>query len=263
MLTAAERRAAAEALLGAIESHVALVPLSVAAPHADLTDAYEISRLVNHELVAAGDTLCGHKIGLTSRPMQEFAGIDEPDYGHLRTSMFVADGGTISARQLFRPLVEAELAFVLATNLRGPDVSAEEVIAATELILPCLEIVDMRFEPGGGLVDTIADNASSGLVVLGERGAPIDDVDLRQLSVVVRDFGREVARGRADEVMGNPVHAVAWLANKLYEFGTELERGQIILSGSFVSPVPITTGAVISATFDQLGTVKFALADGQ
>ena len=260
MLTPAEREQAAEALLRAARDHATIPPVSVTWPAAEVEDAYRISQLVAEAKLQAGAVLKGHKIGLTSRPMQEAAGIDEPDYGVLLDDQFVAEGSVIPTDRLFQPRAEAELAFVLREPLTGPSVNAADVIRATDFVLPCIEIVDRRFSDRGVLVDTIADNASSGLVVLGGNPVGLGEIDIRTVGVTLTKNGVIEDTGVASAVMGNPINAVAWLANKLHSFGVPLEAGHVVLSGSFIKAIRFGAGDVMAADFTSLGTVQFAVA---
>ena len=261
MLSDAERAEAAEELLAASRRHKSIPPVSVAHPAADVEDAYRIALAVVASRLEAGAVLKGHKIGLTSRAMQQAAKIDEPDYGALLDDMFVPEGSVVPMSRLFRPLAEAELAFVLGERLTGPAANAADVVRATDFVLPCIEIVDTRFDARGVLVDTVADNASSGLVVLGGQPARLGDLDLRTVGVTLAKNGVVEDTGVATAVLGNPVNAVAWLANKLHGFGVALEAGHVILSGSFIRPVPFGAGDVVTAEFTSLGTVGFSVAD--
>jgi 2-oxo-hept-3-ene-1,7-dioate hydratase len=260
VLSPTEREQAAHALLDAARDHATIPPLSVTWPAAEVEDAYRISQLVAEAKLQAGAILKGHKIGLTSRPMQEAAGIDEPDYGVLLDDLFVAEGSVIPTDRLFEPRAEAELAFVLRQPLAGPSVNAADVIRATDFVLPCIEVVDRRFSQRGVLVDTIADNASSGLVVLGGNPVALGDIDIRTIGVTLTKNGVIEDTGVASAVMGNPINAVAWLANKLYSFGVPLEAGHVVLSGSFIKAIRFGPGDVMVADFTSLGTVQFAVA---
>ena len=260
MLNDAQRHEAADALLGAARDHVTIPPVSVTYPDAEVEDAYRISQLVAEAKLQSGAILKGHKIGLTSRPMQEAAGINEPDYGVLLDDLFVAEGSVIPTDRLFAPLAEAELAFVLHSPLVGPSVNAADVVRATDFVLPCIEIVDRRFNERGVLIDTIADNASSGLVVLGGNPVGLGEIDVRSIGVTLTKNAVIEDTGVASAVMGNPINAVAWLANKLHSFGVPLEAGHVILSGSFIKAIRFGPGDVIAAEFTSLGTVQFAVA---
>jgi 2-keto-4-pentenoate hydratase len=192
--------------------------------------------------------------------MQEAAGIDEPDYGVLLDDLFVPEGSVIPTDRLFEPRAEAELAFVLAEPLPGPSVNAADVIRATDFVLPCIEVVDRRFNARGVLVDTIADNASSGLVVLGGNPVGLHDIDIRTIGVTLTRNGVVEDTGVASAVMGNPLNAVAWLANKLHSLGVALEAGHVVLSGSFIKAIRFGAGDVVAADFTALGTVQLAVA---
>ncbi|HEY8092694.1 MAG TPA: fumarylacetoacetate hydrolase family protein [Acidimicrobiales bacterium] len=260
MLSAAERKEAAEALLAAARDHTVISPISVTYPAAEVEDAYRISQAVAESKLQSGAILKGHKVGLTSRPMQEAAGINEPDYGVLLDDLFVAEGSVIPTERLFQPLAEAELAFVLREPLVGPSANAADVVRATDFILPCIEIVDRRFNDRGVLVDTIADNASSGLVVLGGNPVGLGEIDIRTIGVTLSKNGVIEDTGVASAVMGNPINAVAWLANKLHSFGVPLEAGHVVLSGSFIKAIRFGPGDVMVADFTGLGMVQFAVA---
>jgi 2-keto-4-pentenoate hydratase len=261
MLTESDHQRMADALLTAEREHRPTSRVSAVFAHADVDDAYRIALKVVEARVRAGRRVKGHKVGLTSRAMQRAVGIDEPDYGHLLDDMFVDESSVIAPERLFAPYAEAELAFVLCEPLCGPSANAADVIRATDFVLPCIEVVDSRFvhEGRGTLVDTIADNASSGLVVLGGRPARLTDLDIRRLGVSVARNGVVEETGVASAVMGNPISAVAWLANKVSAFGITFEPGHVILSGSFTRLVRFGPGDVVVATFDRLGEVVLSV----
>jgi 2-keto-4-pentenoate hydratase len=253
---------AADALYAAeVEVHQ-LSPTSERYPTADIEDAYAISQGVTARKVAAGRVIKGHKIGLTSKAMRSMASAKEPDYGTLTDDFFVLEGSTISPARLQRALVEVEIAFVLKSDLRGPAITAVDVIRATDFVLPCLEIVDSRHNGRGPnpLVDTIADAASCGMVVLGSNPRRLDQIDIRRIGAVLLKNGEVEESGTATAIMGNPVNAVVWLANKLHEFGVPLLAGHVLLSGSFVKAIPFGAGDTLSAIFDTLGEVNLAVA---
>ena len=149
---------------------------------------------------------------------------------------------------------------MLHSPLVGPSVNAADVVRATDFVLPCIEIVDRRFNERGLLVDTIADNASSGLVVLGGNPVGLGEIDVRSIGVTLTKNAVIEDTGVASAVMGNPINAVAWLANKLHSFGVPLEAGHVVLSGSFIKAIRFGPGDVIAAEFTSLGTVQFAVA---
>ncbi|MGD0706499.1 MAG: fumarylacetoacetate hydrolase family protein [Trebonia sp.] len=261
-LTDEQRDAAARSLLGAETNRAPTDPISTRYPGADVEDAYRISMAVTELKLALGRTIKGHKIGLTSKPMQQLAGTDEPDYGSLFDDWFVPEGSTVDMARLNHPLVEVEIAFVLGAALSGRDNNAADVIRATDFILPAIEIVDTRYRERGTnlLVDSISDAASCGLVVLGSRPTRLTDLDPRREGAALYKNGTVEETGAAAAVMGSPVNAVVWLANKLGEFGVPIEAGNVILSGSFLKAIPFTAGDTIAALFDTLGDVTFATA---
>ncbi len=259
MLTDEDVAAAAAALHQAELDNVPTTPISETYPDADVDDAYRISMAVTERKVKAGRVVKGHKIGLTSKAMRSLTGATEPDYGTLFDNWFVLEGGVVPRSLMNEPLVEVELAFVLGAPLVGPGVNAVDVIRATEFVLPCIEVVDTRQRGRGPnrLVDSIADAASCGRVVLGGCPVRLTDVDIRRIGASLSINGSVEQSGVASAVMGNPINAVAWLANKLHEFGVEPQAGHVILSGSFIRAVPFAAGDYVVALFDRLGEVTF------
>jgi 2-keto-4-pentenoate hydratase len=252
-----DRERAAAALALAERECAPIPPLLETWPAMTLDDAYEIQLLNVRRRIEAGAVVRGHKIGLTSRAMQAMLGVDEPDYGHLLHDMFVAEGEMFPAAKCCAPRVEPEVAFVLGDRLSGPGCSAADVLRATTFVVPALEIIDSRIADWRiGLGDTVADNASSAAVVLGGRATAATSVDLRLLGVVLRRNGEIVETGATGAALGNPVTAVAWLANKLHVLGTVLERGQVVMPGSCTRAVDVAAGDHIRADFDVLGHVS-------
>jgi 2-keto-4-pentenoate hydratase len=262
MLTEEQRTAAARALIAAEANHAPIDALSTTHPDADVDDAYRIAMAVTELKVAQGRRVKGHKIGLTSKPMQQLVGSTEPDYGSLFDDWFVLEGSTVDMARLNRPLVEVEIAFVLGAPLSGTSLNAADVLRATEFVLPAIEIVDTRYRGRGPnlLVDSIADAASCRLVVLGGRPMRLTDFDLRREGATLYKNGTVEETGVSAAVMGSPVNAVVWLANKLGEFGVPMEAGNVILSGSCLKAIPFAAGDTITALFDTLGDVTFATA---
>ena len=262
MLTDDQVADAAEALYRAEIDRVWIPPISTTYPDADIDDAYRISAAVTDLKVAAGRVVKGHKIGLTSKAMREISNATEPDYGTMFDDWFVLEGSAVPRSAMNRPLVEVELAFVLKDALPGPGLNAADVIRATDFVLPCIEIVDLRQDGRGPnrLVDSIADAAACGLVVLGGRPARLTDVDIRRIGASLSINGSVEQSGVASAVMGNPISAVAWLANKLHEYGVVPEAGHVILSGSFIRAIPFEVGDTVVALFDHLGEVTFSAA---
>lgn len=262
MLTDDQVAEAAHALLAAELTGEWTEPVSDRYPDADVDDAYRIGMAVTELKRARGRTVRGHKIGLTSAAMRSLTGATEPDYGFLFDDWFVAEGSTVDKARMNRPLVEVEVAFVMGRRLSGPSVNAADVIRAVDFVLPSIEIVDSRYSGRGSnmLVDSIADAASCGFVVLGGNPATLNDIDPRRISASLSINGDIKESGSAAAVLGNPINSVAWLANKLHEFGVAMEEGDIILSGSFVKAIPFEPGDTVAALFDQLGEVTLSVA---
>jgi 2-keto-4-pentenoate hydratase len=238
-----------------------VAPLTDRYPDLDVEDAYAIQSINIERRTAAGQRVVGRKVGLTSRPMQELLGVDEPDFGVLTDEMVVEDGDPIPMARLVQPRVEAELAFVMERDLAGPGVSTATALAAIAGALPAVEIVDSRVADWKiKLVDTVADNASSGLLVLGGRMRPVEDLDLRLLGVVVSRGGELLDTGAGAAALGNPARCVAWLANKLGSLGSGLRAGDVVLPGAVHKMVPVQPGDVFRAEFAHLGavTVRFS-----
>ena len=231
-------------------------------------DGYRISRAWVALQRAQGRQVIGHKIGLTSRAMQMSSQIDEPDYGTLLDSMlFTCTPGEvleIPFSRFIAPRVEVELAFVLKAPLVGPNITAEQVLAATEYVTPAIEIIDARIEQFDRhtkvmrkVYDTISDNAANaGIVVGAARRAP-EAVDLPWVGAILRQNGVVEETGLAAGVQGHPAIGIAWLANKLAPWGESLQPGQIVLAGSFTRPVPAKAGDLFEADYGPLGTMRF------
>ena len=262
-LTSDQHQEAAKALIEAEATGNWTEPLSNRWEDADVEDAYRVGMEVRDLKLAAGRLVKGHKIGFTSKAMRSLVGATEPDYGFLYDDWFVAEGSTVPRGKMNSPLVEQELAFVMGARLSGPSVNAADVIRATDFVLPALEVVDSRYAGRGKtlLVDSISDAASCGFVVLGGNPVTLTDVDPRRLSGSLLINGDLMESGSAAAVMGNPINAVAWLANKLHEFGVAMEPGDVILSGSFIKAVPFDAGDSIIALFDQLGEVTLLVGE--
>ena len=236
-------------------------PLTDRHPELRIEDAYAIQTLNTDRRLAGGARIIGRKVGLTSRPMQELLGVDEPDYGVLTDDMVVEDGDEIPLSRLVQPRVEAELAFVMDRDLAGPGVTTANALAAIAGVLPAVEVVDSRVADWKiKLVDTVADNASSGLIVTGGTLRRVVDLDLRLLGVVVTRGGELLDTGAGAAALGNPARCVAWLANKLAAFGDGLRAGDVVLPGAVHKMVPVEPGDVFRAEFAHLGavTVRFS-----
>lgn len=231
-------------------------------PDMTIEDGYRISREWVRLKVDKGQRIIGHKIGLTSRAMQISAGITEPDYGTLLDHMAFEEGSQIEIDRFINPKVEVELAFILARPLRGPGITPADVLAATDYVVPAIEIIDSRIEivdPQTGsarrVQDTIADNAANAGIVTGGRPVKPDLIDLRWVGALLRRNAVIEETGVAAGVLNHPARGVAWLANKLSAWGEGLEAGEILLGGSFTRPVLVARGDVMSADYHDLGTI--------
>ncbi len=231
-------------------------------PDITVADAYTIQRInldrrMNERgLFGPKARLVGQKIGITSVAVQNWLGVAEPDFGGLLDDMAVPDAGTADIGKLLQPRVEGEIAFVLNKCLVGPGITAAHVVAATECILPAIEIIDSRIADWKFQIqDTIADNASSGMFVLGTQPMKLTGCNLRTLGMTLRKNGVVVSSGAGAACLGNPVNAVVWLANKLGELGTQLNSGQVLLSGALGPVSPVVAGDVVSVAIGRMGEV--------
>jgi 2-oxo-hept-3-ene-1,7-dioate hydratase len=255
VLSKADRDKAADLLLMAEKERKPVVQLSKTWPDITIEDAYAISTEVTRRKIAAGAKLIGHKIGLTSKAMQQSSQIDEPDYGHLLDNMLVADGAKVPHANYCVPRVELELAFVLAKPLKGPGVGLLDVLRATEYVVPSIEIIDARVQNPRKIFDTVADNGAAAGIVVGGRPVGPMDIDLRWVGGVMYRNSEIEETGVSAGVLGHPALGIAWLANKLAPFGGVLEPGNIMLSGSFIRPVWAEKGDTLHADFGPLGSV--------
>ena len=257
MLSVQRRDELAADLAEAERSRVPIAPLTDENPTIDVVDAYEIQLTNIRQRVAEGARVVGHKVGLSSKAMQQMMGVDEPDYGHLLDEMEVFEDKPVQAGRYLYPRVEVEVGFVLAEDLPGAECTEDDVLAATAAFAPAIELIDTRITDWKiKLCDTIADNASSAGFVLGaERVAP-KDVDIKNIDAVLTRNGEVVAKGRSDAVLGNPVTAVAWLARKVESFGVRLRKGDIVLPGSCTRAIDARPGDQFVAEFDGLGSVR-------
>ena len=255
-------KAAAAELYQAQENRIPIAPLTGRYDGLDANGAYEIQLHNIARRLGTGRVVKGHKVGLSARAMQELLGVNEPDYGHLLDDMFCFESEPIDTSRFLQPRVEIEVAFVLGTSLVGPGVTVADVLRATEFVLPSIEIVDSRVaEWRIQLADTIADNASSGAVVLGGSPSLVADLeDLRLIGATLRANGQLREAGASGAVLGNPAVAVAWLANKVSAFGVSLDPGHVIMPGSCTRMIPVTAGDVVRADFDGLGHVTAVFA---
>ena len=210
-------------------------PLTSIDPELTIEEAYQVQLATIAKKVADGRQIIGKKIGLTSVAMQKLLGVDQPDYGHLLDNMVIGNGNHINSELVLQPKVEAEIAFILKHDLVGPRVTVTDVLLATDYVVPALEVVDSRIADWKiKLEDTIADNASSGLYVLGDKKLKVSEIDLALTGVVLYKNGEVMNTGVGAAALGHPAICVAWLANKLFEFGITLKAGEVILSGALL-----------------------------
>ncbi|RJL31397.1 2-keto-4-pentenoate hydratase [Bailinhaonella thermotolerans] len=224
-------------------------------------EAYAVQRVAVEHGVAEGRRLVGHKIGLTNPAVQAQLGVDTPDFGALFADMAYADGAPIPTGALLQPRAEAEVALVLGRDLPDGPCTVADVIRAADFALPAIEIVDSRVENWDiTLVDTVADNASSGLFVLGNRPVRLEDVDLGLAGMVMTRNGREASVGAGVACLGHPLNAALWLANTMAAAGEPLREGEILLTGALGPVVPVEAGDVFEARVAGLGSVRAVFA---
>lgn len=235
--------------------------LSAGRPWLGPAEAYRIQQEVVRRRLAAGETIVGWKIGLTSEAMRRQLGVDQPDYGPILSGYLAPDDAPIRTADLIQPRIESEIAFVLRSPLRGPGVTAADVLAATEGVAAALEIIDSRIEAWKlTLPDTIADLASSARVAWSRRLVSVDGLDLQAIHVVLRRGDEVVGEGVGSAVLGDPAEAVAWAANTLAGFGVTMEAGHLIMPGALHASVPVQAGDTFEAEFDALGAVSARFA---
>lgn len=250
-------------LYHAMRSQTTVEPLSKREPDMVVANSYAISRHILARREQDGETIVGMKIGLTSRVVQKQLGVDQPDFGFLTDAMSFGSGSEVPiSSHLIQPKAEGEIAFVLAKDLYGPNLTADDVMSATEGVTACFEIADSRIvDWRNAYEDTVADNASCGFYVLSDKLIPIEGVDLVNCSMELRrnDAVASVAAGPGNTALGSPVNVVAWLANTLSNFGLGLNAGDVILSGALGPTVPAVVGDALSLTIGGIGeaSLKF------
>ncbi|WP_193041076.1 MULTISPECIES: 2-oxopent-4-enoate hydratase [unclassified Pseudomonas] len=248
-------------LYQAFVSRRVIAPLLSREPQIRIEDAYRIQERFIARRLAAGETIVGKKIGATSKPVQDFLGVYQPDFGMLTSGMVFADGDTLDLGQMIQPKAEAELAFVLKHDLKGPGITAMDVIRATDYVVPCFEVVDSRIRDWQiKIQDTVADNASCGVFVLGTTQGDPRWLDITLAGMVLEKNGEVFSTGVGAAVQGSPANAVAWLANTLGELGIPFKAGEVILSGSQSALVPVADGDELVCRVGGLGScrVKFS-----
>lgn len=253
-------RALGDELYEALRERRTLEPLTARHPDITIEHAYRIQQRMLARRLDAGERVVGKKIGVTSRAVMDMLGVFQPDFGWLTDAMVYGDGQAVPADTLIQPKAEGEIAFVLRRSLKGPGVTAADVLAATEGVMACFEIVDSRIRDWQiRIQDTVADNASCGVFVLGERLVDPREVDLSLCGMVLEKNGEVLATGAGAAALGHPANAVAWLANTLGALDIGLEAGEVVLSGSLAAMVPVRAGDNLRITLGGIGgcSVRF------
>ncbi len=255
-LTADRISALGDELFAALRARRTLAPLIEREAGIDIEDAYQISLRFLERRTAEGERVVGKKIGVTSKPVQDMLGVHQPDFGFLTDRMWVKNRDVISIANsgLIQPRAEGEIAFVLKKDLKGPNVSADQVMDATDYVSPCFEIVDSRIHDWKiKIQDTVADNASCGVFVVGDERVKPHALDLAAVKMDITKNGAHVASGLGSAVQGHPATAVAWLANTLGRYGIPFLKGEIILSGSLAPLLPALPGDRFHMTLAGIG----------
>jgi len=232
-----------------------LDPLTARYPDITIRDAYAIQQQMLARRLADGERVIGKKIGVTSQAVMDMLSVFQPDFGWLTDAMLFNQGQEIARNTLIQPKAEGEIAFLLKKQLKGPGVTAASVLAATEGLMTCFEIVDSRIRDWKiRIQDTVADNASCGVFVLGDQLVSPHALDLATCGMVLEKNGEVIATGAGAAALGHPANAVAWLANTLGQFDIALEAGDIVLSGSLAAMVPVAAGDNLSVSIGGIGT---------
>ena len=256
-LTDEQVQEVADELSSAISARSTIPLISPRYPGMTVEDSYAIQAVWRQRREEAGGRVIGYKIGLTSHAMQQATGIDEPDYGVIFADQLLRSGDTVEHAQWSNVRVEVELAFVLKDRLEGTDITAEDVLAATEVVVPALEILDAHVEMAGRtIIDTIADNAALGAVVIGEREAAPREHDLAWIGATCAVNGEIIETGVSAGVLGHPAESAAWLANRFGQHGQAIEAGSLLLAGSFTRPVWVKPGDTVRVEYQHFGTVE-------
>ncbi|MFB8003075.1 2-keto-4-pentenoate hydratase [Nocardia sp. NPDC056000] len=249
---------AAQRLLTAQRTGVTCGPIrDLLSDPADIDSAYRVQRAVIADRIAAGARVVGAKIGLTARVVQEQFGVFQPDFGVLLDDMVYGHGEPIPRERLLQPRAEGEIAFVLGRDLDRPNASVADVLRATDFVQPAIEVVDSRITGWDlSITDTVADNASSGVVVLGAAAYSLRDRDLSRIGMVLERDGEPVSFGAGHACLGSPVTAVAWLARELVRREQPLRAGAVVMSGALGPMVPIAGAGRFRLRLDGLGSVE-------
>ena len=254
-LPAQQLREIGASLHQALVRRQAVAPLTERWPALSIDDAYRIQLAMVQHRLDAGERVIGKKIGVTSKVVMDMLDVRQPDFGHLLSGMVYPDGAAVEAATLIAPKAEGEIAFVLKEDLAGPGVTNADVLRATAFVLPCFEIVDSRIRDWKiRIQDTVADNASSGVFVLGDAAVDPRGLDLGTVGMTLEKNGEIVATGAGAAALGHPANAVAWLANTLGRLGIALKAGEVILSGSLAAMVPVQAGDQLRISLGGVGS---------
>ena len=245
-------------LYEAMVSRTTLKPLTERFDDISIDDAYHISLRMLERRLAAGERIIGKKIGVTSKAVQNMLNVHQPDFGYLTDTMAFSQGQEMPiSERLIQPKAEGEIAFVLKKDLLGPGLTNADVLAATDFVIPCFEVVDSRIENWKiKIEDTVADNASCGLFVLGDTAVDPRKIDLTTCGMVVEKNGQIISTGAGAAALGSPVNCVTWLANTLGKFGIPLKAGEVILSGSLVPLEPVKAGDFMTVSIGGIGSAS-------
>lgn len=258
-MSASELEEISEALRNARISRTPIAPPTKTWPSLNVKNSFEVQRITARNAVEKdGDRLVGYKLGNIAKVMQDAFGVDEPDYGFLLASLFRYEGTKIPLKDFIKPHIELEPAFVLKAPLKGPNVTVADVINAVDYSLPAIEIIDSRVKDWNiGHADTLADNGSTGAVILGGTPRKLTELNLSDTRGVLKFDGKEVIDGNTNYILGNPLAATAWLINRLAEYDIESLSGQIIMPGSCLRAIPMEELGRWSCSFEGWGTVEF------
>ncbi len=234
-----------------------IMPLTDRQPDMTVEEAYQVQMHTINRRIGSGERIVGKKIGITSKAVMQMLKVDQPDFGHLLSGMTYNEGESLEAKRFCQPRGEGEIAFILGKDLAGPGIKGPDVLAATECVMPAFEIVDSRLTDWKiKIQDTVADNASAAAFVLGDNAVSARQVDLATCGMVLEKNGEIIGTGAGAASLGNPVNAVAWLANKLGELGIALKSGEVILSGSLSIMFPIQAGDVLRMSLNGIGNAS-------
>ena len=249
-----------DSLYQALRSNSVIDPITNQYPDMTIEDAYAVQKRMIDRRVQDGEVIVGKKIGVTSRAVMNMLGVYQPDFGYMMDRMIVNEGESIAMSTLIQPKAEGEIAFLLKKDLMGPGLSNADILAATECVIPCFEIVDSRIRDWKiKIQDTVADNASCGVFVLGDSAVSPRKVDLSTCGMVLEKNGEIIATGSGAAAMGSPVNAVTWLANTLGRLGVPLKAGEVVLSGALAAMFPCAAGDNFRVSIGGIGacSVRF------